>query len=127
MEETQPAVIFFDLGDTLGTPIISPPPLHIIGFDAFDYVPPVLQRLSSQGLRLGVISNTGEDPGVVVNQVLDAAGILPLFDADLLIYSADVGQTKSSAGIFRRAAERAGLAGRVARGNFTPGPPQNGT
>jgi hypothetical protein len=34
-----PAVgtVFFDLGDTLGTPVLSPPPVRLAGFDAFDF------------------------------------------------------------------------------------------
>jgi leucyl aminopeptidase len=70
----------------------------------------VLGDLQRRGLRPGVISNTGDDDGAAVNEVLRAAGLLSYFDPSLLIYSKDVGLTKDSPEIFRRAAERAGFA-----------------
>jgi len=105
-----PAVVFFDLGDTLGTPVLSPPPYHLVGFNVFPFAQSVLGELQRRGLRLGVISNTGDDGGPAVNEVLRAAGLLTYFDPSLLIYSKDVGLTKDSPEIFRRAAERAGFA-----------------
>ena len=105
-----PAVVFFDLGDTLGTPVLSPPPYHLVGFNVFPFAQSVLGELQRRGLRLGVISNTGDDGGPAVNEVLRAAGLLSYFDPSLLIYSKDVGLTKDSPEIFRRAAERAGFA-----------------
>src|SRR5262249_44302100 len=102
--------VFFDLGDTLGTPVLSPPPLHLIGFNVFSFGPPILQELKAQGLHLGIISNTGNDPGTTVDQVLATAGIPSFFDEDLRIYSNDVGLEKNSPEIFRLATSRAGLA-----------------
>ena len=104
-----PAVVFVDLGDTLGTPVLSPPPYHLVGFNVIPFAQSVLGELQRRGLRLGVISNTGDDGGPAVNEVLRAAGLLSYFDPSLLIYSKDVGLTKDSPEIFRRAAERAGL------------------
>src|SRR5262245_43640191 len=103
------SVLFFDLGDTLGTPVLSPPPSHLIGFEVFRYVPSILQELRDQGLRLGVISNTGDDPGTAVSRIPQDVGIVQFFDHDLLIYSKDIGLTKNTPEIFRRAAGRAGL------------------
>jgi len=37
--------IFFDLGGTLGAPVLSPPPVHLVGFDVFDFAVPVLDDL----------------------------------------------------------------------------------
>ena len=104
------SAIFFDLGDTLGTPILSVSPIRLVGFSVFPYGRTVLAKLRERGLRLGVISNTGEDDGATVNRVLEDANLLQPFDHDLLIYSRDVQMTKSSPGIFRLAAERAGQA-----------------
>jgi hypothetical protein len=107
MPET-PKVVFFDLGDTLGSPVLSPPPIHIIRFDPFPYVQGLLAALRAKGLRLGIISNTGDDGKDVVDNVLDGAGILSFFEPTLRLYSREVGLTKNSPAIFLRAAELAG-------------------
>ncbi|MGX1008012.1 hypothetical protein AB7M74_001872 [Bradyrhizobium japonicum] len=104
------AVLFFDLGDTLGSPILTPPPMHLTGFNVFPFVLPILDDIRRRGLRIGVISNSGDDEGEKINHVLETADLLRYFEKSLLIYSKDVGLTKSSAAIFRLAAERAGLA-----------------
>src|SRR3712207_2774006 len=97
--------VFFDLGDTLGEPTLSmpPPPLHLVGFDLYPFVPDVLQQLRADGHRLGIISNTGEDTGARVDAVLAPTGILELFEEPLRVYSKDVGVTKDSPEIFHRA------------------------
>ena len=103
-------VVFFDLGDTLGEPMLSPPPHHIAGFNVFPFVPDLLRQLRDEGHRLGIISNTGNDTGGQVDAVLAAVGILDLFEPRLRIYSKDVGLRKDSPDIFRLAAEHADLA-----------------
>jgi hypothetical protein len=110
MESVHITTAYFDLGDTLGTPVLSPPPIHLVGFEVFDFAVPVLDELSDLGLRLGVISNTGDDDGVAVDAVLGAAGIRDCFAPELRIYSRDVGMRKDSPAIFRLAAARAGVA-----------------
>jgi FMN phosphatase YigB (HAD superfamily) len=100
--------VFFDLGDTLGRPVLSPPPIHLAGFEAFDFAAPVLAGLAGRGLRLGVISNTGDDDGPAVDAILAAAGLLGFFADGLRIYSRDVGLRKDSPAIFELAADRAG-------------------
>jgi hypothetical protein len=101
---------FFDLGDTLGTPVLSAPPIHLIGFDVFDFSVPALHQLGTHGgLRLGVISNTGSDDGTAVDEVLERAGIRDFFEPALRIYSRDVGLRKDSPAIFLLAAARAGV------------------
>jgi leucyl aminopeptidase len=105
-----PAVgtVFFDLGDTLGTPVLSPPPVRLAGFAAFEFAAPVLMDLrDGLGLRLGVISNTGDDAGPAVDAILAAAGLLGFFAAGLRVYSRDVGLRKDSPAIFELAAARA--------------------
>ena len=103
------STIFFDLGDTLGTPVLSPPPVHLVGFEVFDFTTTILGELEAKGLRLGVISNTGDDDGHAVDGVLSAAGILDFFADPLRIYSKDVGMKKDSPAIFRRAAQAASV------------------
>lgn len=101
--------VFFDLGATLGKPVLSPPPIHLVGFDVFDFAVPTLDELESRGLRLGVISNTGDDDGIAVDAVLGRANIRDFFEPALRIYSRDVGLRKDSPKIFRLAAARAGV------------------
>jgi leucyl aminopeptidase len=103
------AAVFFDLGDTLGTPVISAPPVHLSGFNVFSFAPVLLQLLRDRGLRLGIISNTGPDGHDRVNPVLEQAGLLGFFEPELCIYSKDVGHTKAETAIFAIAVDRAGL------------------
>jgi leucyl aminopeptidase len=110
MEPVRITTVYFDLGDTLGAPVLSPPPIHLIGFELFDVAMPVLDELRDLGLRLGVISNTGDDDGTAVDAVLGAAGIRDCFAPELRIYSRDVGLRKDSPAIFTLAAARAGVA-----------------
>ena len=107
MSASSVSVVFFDLGATLGTPVLSPPPVRLTGFDVFDFAVPVLDELRDRGLRLGVISNTGDDDGTAVDAVLGRADIRDLFEPALRIYSRDVGLRKDSAQIFLLAAARA--------------------
>ncbi len=100
--------IFFDLGDTLGVPVLSAD-LRLQRLDPFDFVPPILRKLKAAGIRLGVISNTGDEPAARVNEVLKVAGLLEFFDPALLIYSHEAGLKKDSPKIFLHAAEKAGL------------------
>src|SRR4051812_22139569 len=110
METLHITAVYFDLGDTLGTPVLSPPPIHLTGFEVFDVAMPVLDELRDLGLRLGVISNTGDDDGTAVDAVLGTAGIRDCFAPELRIYSRDVGLRKDSPAIFTLAAARAGAA-----------------
>lgn len=68
-------VLFFDLGDTLGSAVLSPPPVHIIRFNPFPFVQELLAALCAKSLRLGIISNTGNDGKNVIDTVLNTAGI----------------------------------------------------
>src|SRR5262245_34688173 len=100
--------VFFDLGDTLGTATVAGTPPRLVGFDVFPFVPPLLADLRDRGLRLGVISNTGDEKKAAVEAVLTPTGLLASFDPVLLVYSGDEGVTKASPEIFDRAAARAG-------------------
>ncbi len=100
--------IFFDLGDTLGVPILSID-RQLERFEPFEFIGAVLEHLHDKPLRLGVISNTGDESGTRVNEVLNQAGLLDFFDPALLVYSKEVGLKKDSPKIFRHAAKIAGL------------------
>ena len=102
-------VIFFDLGDTLGSAALSDPPIHLVGFNVFPFVPQLLPELRHQGLRLGIISNTGNDGRETIDAVLRSAGIVDQFVPELRLYSHDIGLIKDSPRIFSKAAELAGL------------------
>ena len=100
-------VIFFDLGDTLGSAIFERGTLS--AFSPFNFAIPVLSELRGKGLRLGVISNTGSESRKHLDEVLKSAGLLTFFDPTLLIFSSEVGKTKNSPDIFALAADRAGV------------------
>ena len=102
--------IFFDIGDTLGIPVFSPPPVQLVRVDLFFFAAELLRSLSDRGLRLGIISNTGDIDGARLDETLNAAGIRDFFEPALRLYSKDVGLEKNSPEIFRVAAERAGPA-----------------
>lgn len=104
------STIFFDLGDTLGKAVLSPEPVHLVGFTVFPFVPALLEDLQDRGIRLGIISNTGDDNGLKVDEILAAAGIRRFFEDALRLYSKDIGLSKNSEQIFRLAAGRAGVA-----------------
>jgi HAD superfamily hydrolase (TIGR01509 family) len=59
-----------------------------------------LETLAAEGARLAVISNTMRTPGEVVRQVLDKAGLLPLFR--VLTFSDECGIRKPASEIFLR-------------------------
>ncbi len=59
-----------------------------------------LETLAAEGARLAIISNTMRTPGEVVRQVLDKAGLLPLFR--VLTFSDECGIRKPAAEIFLR-------------------------
>jgi bacterial leucyl aminopeptidase len=102
--------IFFDIGDTLGIPVFSSPG-QLVRVNLFFFVADLLRSLVNRGFRLGIISNTGDIDGALLDEVLNTVGIRDFFDPALRLYSKDVGREKNSPGIFRVAAERAGLAG----------------
>jgi hypothetical protein len=67
----------------------------------------LLSDLQHEGIRLGIISNTGDDGRETVDAVLRAAGIVNYFEPGLRLYSHDIGLTKDSPRIFTKAAELA--------------------
>ena len=106
MDTQPPHVAFFDIGNTLGSVRLSPQPPHRLErLDVYPQVSDVLQELRSNGVRLGIISNIGQETAENVRRVLEEGGIYDYFEPDLLIYG-----EKDSPEIFGRAADRAGNA-----------------
>ena len=97
-------VIFFDIGETLGQVAMSPDG-RALRLSLYPYVSPILTALRDGGLRLGVISNTGDRPQSEIDALLEEAGIASFFDRTLLLYSSVLGLEKNTPEIFRRAAE----------------------
>lgn len=110
MNKTTAQVVFFDIGDTLGTPRLSPHPYRLEGLDIYPYIPNVLQQLKDNRLKIGIISNTANETESDMKRVLQEAGIYSFFEPSLLIYSSVVGVSKPSPEIFRLAAQQAGYA-----------------
>ncbi len=103
MDKNTPPAVFFDIGDTLGSPRISLPLYRLERLDIYPYIPDALQQLRDNNVRLGIISNIGEDTPENVNRVLEVCTIYDFFEPDLLIYG-----PKDSSEIFKRAARQAG-------------------
>ena len=104
-------VIFWDIGDTIGSPRISRFPPRLVGLDVFPHVPAILEQLRQNNIQMGIISNTGPNDTVdSINEILENVGIFDFFEPDLLIYSSDptVQMRKDSPEIFRFAAQKAG-------------------
>ncbi|MEW6543170.1 MAG: M20/M25/M40 family metallo-hydrolase [Nitrospirota bacterium] len=75
----------------------------------FPDVREILKTLRRKGCRLGVISNTGQEPAATIDAMLRNAGILTHFEPKLRLYSSEVRMEKDSPKIFKLAAQRAGL------------------
>lgn len=109
----QPVAIFFDIGDTLASPVIAGG--RPVRLDVYPFVPEVLARLRAapgdDGARLaiGLISNTGDETDASMRGLLADAGLLALVDDDLLLFSSVEGVDKSQPEMFARAADRAGV------------------
>ena len=95
---------FFDIGNTLGSARLSPQQPHRLErLNVYPQVPAVLQEVRDTGVRLGIVSNIGQEIEENVRRVLEEGRIYDFFEPSLLIYG-----EKNSPEIFRRAAEQAG-------------------
>jgi FMN phosphatase YigB (HAD superfamily) len=107
-----PIVVFFDLGDTLVIPRLSDDG-SLLALSVLPFVPDVLDKLrrtqvNDAALRLGVISNTGDETLSKMHSVMAAAGLLDFFDPALLLFSSVEGIDKRQKQLFERAAQRSG-------------------
>jgi len=66
-----------------------------------------VRELAARGVSLGIVSNTGRTPGVILRRVLERHGLLGYFGA--ISYSDEVGFRKPEARIFHVTLERAGV------------------
>lgn len=111
MDGPRLSVVFFDLGGTLGTPLLALHSNHIIGFEPHQVALSTLAIMLLDGLMLGVISDTPEqETADSMRRVLEGAGIYCFFDPKLLVYSSVVGHKKDSPEIFKIAVVSAGFA-----------------
>jgi len=96
------SVVFFDLGDTLVTGETRPK-TWIPGANA------VLEGLRDKGVRIGVISNTGELTRSELLEILPPDFDFGLFEEALVVLSSEVQVSKPDPEIFLEAVKRAGV------------------
>ena len=82
---TQISVVFFDIGDTLA--VVDPNVVDRLVLRPLPGAAEALRRLSEAGLRLGVISNTGDLTSQTMRRALQDAGLYAFLEPRLLIYS----------------------------------------
>lgn len=87
-------VVYFDLGDTLGTATVAGQPPRLERFHVFSFAPGLLKKLNEEGHRLGIISNTGGERSGRLEAVLEEEGILCYFDPALRVFSGDLPNLK---------------------------------
>jgi hypothetical protein len=95
------AVAFFDIGNTLASVRVSAAGDDIAAMNVFLDVPPALEGLRREGVRLGILSNSGTIPEPRVNEALARAGLLPFFERDFILYG-----PKDTPRLFEQAAAR---------------------
>jgi FMN phosphatase YigB (HAD superfamily) len=104
-------MVFFDIGDTLASPIIDSGRLSRL--EVYRFVPEVLTRLrtgdAGLSVALGLISNTAGETAARLNDVLADSGLLALVDSKLCLFSSVEGLDKSQPAFFTLARDRAGL------------------
>ena len=86
--------------DGYTSPVLAHPPALSPGADR------AVLELAARGVRLGIVSNTGRTPGMVLRKVLERHGLLRYFEA--ISYSDELGVRKPEAEIFRVTLARAG-------------------
>lgn len=84
------------------TPVLRWPPALQPGAAA------AIRALAARGVKLGIVSNTGRTPGVMLRRLLDGHGLLGCFTA--VSYSDEIGVRKPSAEIFRLTLAALGVA-----------------
>ncbi len=84
------------------SPVLAHPPDLSPGADR------AVRELVARGVSLGIVSNTGRTPGLILRRVLAGHGLLGYFG--VISYSDEIGVRKPEAQIFRVTLERAGVA-----------------
>jgi putative hydrolase of the HAD superfamily len=84
------------------SPVLAHPPDLCPGADR------AVRELAARGVSLGIVSNTGRTPGVILRRVLERYGLLGYFGA--ISYSDEVGFRKPEPEIFRVTLARSGVA-----------------
>lgn len=97
-------VIFFDIGDTLATPMFDEED-RLIGLNVFPDAFEALEELRRRSFRLGVVSNPGGEPLETVNRALEECGLMRFFDPAIILF-----RKKDSPTVFTDAAAQAGAA-----------------
>lgn len=95
--------IFVDAVEAYGAPAFEYPP------DPMPGAQEAVRALAARGLRLGIVSNTGRTPGVVLRRLLERYDLLRHFEAIAISYSDEVGFRKPDARIFKRTLEALGV------------------
>ena len=103
----EPLAVFFDIGDTLASPVVTGGQLTKL--DVFPFVPDVLHQMGGPTISLGVISNTGTETAQSMRALLDGAGLRAFFKDDLLLFSSVEGLDKRNPAFFELARDRAAL------------------
>ena len=88
--------------DAYTSPVLAHPP------DLSPGTARAVKELAAHGVSLGIVSNTGRTPGVILRRVLERHGLLAYFSA--ISYSDEVGVRKPEAEIFRLTLARTGVA-----------------
>lgn len=99
--------VFFDIGDTLAAAVVEDGTLSRL--ETFRFVPQILAALREASVSVGLISNTGNETGARMEQLLADAGLRDLVDAHLCLFSSVEGLDKSQPAFFALARDRAGL------------------
>ena len=105
--------VFFDIGDTLASPVIIDG--RLVRLDVYPFVSDVLVPAAEPSgeddgsVAVGVISNTGNASAEMMDELLETSGLAFLVDPPLCLYSSVEGLDKSQPALFERAATRAGL------------------
>jgi len=84
------------------SPVLAHPPDLCPGAAA------AVRELAARGVSLGIVSNTGRTPGLILRRVLERHGLLRHFA--VISYSDEIGVRKPDAEIFRSTLARAGVA-----------------
>jgi FMN phosphatase YigB (HAD superfamily) len=104
---SEPLTVFFDIGDTLASPVVTGG--RLTGLRPYPFVPDVLQAMEGVTDSLGLVSNTGTETAQSMRDLLEDADLLPFFQDDLLLFSSVEGLDKSDPAFFELARERAGV------------------